>query len=938
MDPDTSREQEKVLDPSIIAKQLSPFEQWEIEHEDLELQKRIGSGGFAEVFYGYRKSDGTVVAIKRLRNQQFDAKMLEMFKREVGILAGLRHFAILPFVGACTKPPFCIVTEFMSGGSLFSRLHTKEITNRLSPTQLSIIALGVAYGMAFLHDNQMLHRDLKSLNILLDAENFPKICDFGMARAKSNSSEPMTGEIGTSQWMAPEVLISQKYDEKADVYSYGIILWEMLTGDVPYRGLRDIQIAMSVVNQNNRPKIPKNCPHNLEKFIRICWDSDPSKRPDFNTIVRALESGAISFPGTDITKLKAYVAQISSGVEDHIDLDEASSVEIDVKSLTNARLADLLNGFINGTGTILPLIAALNDEENLKKVAKLDVMPLLVKKIATCTDSHASTCLIALTAELFRDESQIEPFIKNGGPIATLDILTRLSTSSIPQLLDCLLVIAKHSNVSFTASHIQKVSPFLLVADLSTRENALNLLDLILQRKLYEEVDAFNPSIENLIRNAAPESKTDLLKKVLVLMLKLSLFSSVKQQMKNSDGIDRVCPLIAHENTSIISMSLKLIRNLLDDQTTPKLHTISEFVRSFPGAVSNGDINVQREALQTLSCMMRYQQLYKEVSQIRTFLGSFSQLISGFDQINKILSLDLCYKFCVDKATEPLFKAMMHMFLVCLDNDKDDDNCLVLASSCATALIASENLEIVNNSDSQILKNFLSKSLENKNLLVVESGLRMIGTLSTSIDGANLMDEWGISVVVSDLMKKSDNEEIRSLSVMCMAAMSAAIPDAKVMLDSVETFFEMSRISNFGVYPLICISNVTVDPNCAAACVPFLRDLLNLLKNGDKNTRKRALSTIHRILITPEASDILDDKTNIIELIKSTFEFWKTDDASILSDIFDSVSAVSVPCKVMMENGMLDVIVQKLKSCKINDPMRPKLIRIKSRLTPSKNN
>lgn len=96
---------------------------------------------------------------------------------------------------------------------------------------------------------------------------------------------------------------------------------------------------------------------------------------------RALESGAISFPRTDITKLNVYVAQIISGVEGHIDLDEASIVEINVKSLTNTRLADLLNEFINGTGTIHPLITALNDPENIKKVAKRDVMPLFVKSI-----------------------------------------------------------------------------------------------------------------------------------------------------------------------------------------------------------------------------------------------------------------------------------------------------------------------------------------------------------------------------------------------------------------------------------------------------------------------------------------------------------------------------------------------------------------------------
>lgn len=925
-----TNEQEKVLDPSVIAKMLSPFEQWEIDFDDLELQKRIGAGGFAEVFYGYRKSDGTVVATKRLRNQQFDAKMLEMFKREVGILAGLRHFAILPFVGACTKPPYCIVTQFMSGGSLFSRLHTKEASNRLTPTQLSIIALGVAYGMAFLHDNQMLHRDLKSLNILLDAENFPKICDFGMARVKSNSSEPMTGEIGTSQWMAPEVLISQKYDEKADVYSYGIILWEMLTGDVPYRGLRDIQIAMSVVNQNNRPKIPKNCPQNLEKFIRICWDSDPSKRPDFNTIVRALESGAITFPGTDITQLKAYVAQISSGVEDHIDLGEASSIEIDVQLLTNARLSDLLNGFINGNGTILPLIAALEDPNNLKKVAKLEIMPLLVKKISTCNDCHVATCLIALTAELFRESSQVEAFVKSGGPIAILDILTRLSTSHISQLLDCLLISAKHGNAMFSSTHIARVSPFLLSADLSARERALVLLENILNRKLFESPEIFNPSVENLIRNAVPESKTAILKQTISLMLKLSEFQAVRQQMRSNDGIDRLCPLVGHEDTVIVSLALCLIRSLLgsDNQVVPKNYTIAAFVDSFPGAIGKGDVRVTREALQTLSLFMRHNSLYKEVATRKQFAACFTSCISGPDPVNKALALRQCYVFCADKSTEPNFKVLVHTFLNALESD---DLIAALASSCVTAVLAIDGPDALVKYDMNTLRQFLIRALSSD--FLSECALRLIGTFSTTIEGAMMMDEWGITNNVAEIMKTGSDDK-KALAMMTMAAMSAAIPDAKAMLDSIPTFF--SLCDNFGEYPLMCISNITVDPKCAAACVPFLKKLLGLLKNTDHTTRQRSLATIHRILITPEASFILDDRANIVELISATFEFWNSEDANILSDIFDSVSAVSVPCSVMQQNGMLDVIVSRLKSCKINDPMRPKLIRIKSRLTTSR--
>jgi serine/threonine protein kinase len=123
----------------------------------------------------------------------------------------------------------------MSGGCLFNRLHAKQGAN-LDATKRTIIALGLAYSLEYFHAKKMIHRDIKSLNVLLDADDYPKLCDYGMSRTIATDGA-MTGGAGTSQWMAPEVLNSDPYDEKSDVYSYGILRWEILTSDVPFRGL-----------------------------------------------------------------------------------------------------------------------------------------------------------------------------------------------------------------------------------------------------------------------------------------------------------------------------------------------------------------------------------------------------------------------------------------------------------------------------------------------------------------------------------------------------------------------------------------------------------------------------------------------------------------------------------------------------------------------------
>ncbi len=134
--------------------------------------------------------------------------------------------------------------------------------------------------MHYLHscNPPVLHRDLKSLNLLLDESSRVKLADFGWTKGLDNY---MTGKIGTYQWMAPEVIASQKYSEKADVFSYGIILWEIASREPPFKHLSGLQVSLEVLNNDLRPPIPKKTPEPFAKLMRKCWDREPSKRPSF---------------------------------------------------------------------------------------------------------------------------------------------------------------------------------------------------------------------------------------------------------------------------------------------------------------------------------------------------------------------------------------------------------------------------------------------------------------------------------------------------------------------------------------------------------------------------------------------------------------------------------------------------------------------------------
>nr|XP_029151496.1 serine/threonine-protein kinase STY46 isoform X2 [Arachis hypogaea] len=199
----------------------------------------------------------------------------------------VRHKNVVQFIGACTKPPrLCIVTEFMSGGSVYDYLHKRKGSFKF-PTLLKV-AIDVAKGMNYLHQHEIIHRDLKAANLLMDENGIVKVADFGVARVKAQSGV-MTAETGTYRWMAPEVIEHKPYDHKADVFSFGIVLWELLTGKLPYEYLTPLQAAIGVVQKGLRPTIPKNTHPNFVELLERSWQQDPTLRPDFAEIIEILQ-------------------------------------------------------------------------------------------------------------------------------------------------------------------------------------------------------------------------------------------------------------------------------------------------------------------------------------------------------------------------------------------------------------------------------------------------------------------------------------------------------------------------------------------------------------------------------------------------------------------------------------------------------------------------
>nr|XP_032646627.1 mitogen-activated protein kinase kinase kinase 21 [Chelonoidis abingdonii] len=277
----------------------------QIDFQHLELQEIIGVGGFGKVYRATWR--GQEVAVKAARQDPDEDIMAtaESVRQEAKLFSMLKHPNIIELHGVCLREPnLCLVMEFARGGSLNRALAGAATTcggsrwgRRVPPHILVNWAVQIARGMLYLHEEAIvpiLHRDLKSSNILLlqkiehdDICNKTlKITDFGLAREWHRTTK--MSAAGTYAWMAPEVIKSSVFSKGSDIWSYGVLLWELLTGEVPYRGIDGLAVAYGVaVNKLTLP-IPSTCPEPFAKLMKECWEQDPHIRPSFTLILEQL--------------------------------------------------------------------------------------------------------------------------------------------------------------------------------------------------------------------------------------------------------------------------------------------------------------------------------------------------------------------------------------------------------------------------------------------------------------------------------------------------------------------------------------------------------------------------------------------------------------------------------------------------------------------------
>ncbi|XP_070570180.1 mitogen-activated protein kinase kinase kinase 13-like isoform X1 [Ptychodera flava] len=272
-----------IIGKTAVAEKLAS-DDWEIPFEDISGLQWLGSGAQGAVFLGCYK--GQQVAVKKVKDER---------ETDVKHLRKLSHPNLVTIRGVCVQAPcYCIVMEYCPYGQLYEVLREGR---EIPPDLMVEWTKQIATGMSYLHSHKIIHRDLKSPNVLVSSNDIVKISDFGTCREWNEKSTKMSF-AGTVAWMAPEVIRNEPCSEKVDIWSFGVVLWELLTGEMPYKDVDSSAIIWGVGSNSLRLPIPGTCPDGFQLLMKQCWSGKPKNRPSFRQVLMHIDIASSDFLST----------------------------------------------------------------------------------------------------------------------------------------------------------------------------------------------------------------------------------------------------------------------------------------------------------------------------------------------------------------------------------------------------------------------------------------------------------------------------------------------------------------------------------------------------------------------------------------------------------------------------------------------------------------
>lgn len=290
--------------------------------DNLKFIKSVGKGAYSEVGLYENLETGQLMALKVYNVERADERYEIDFMKEIAIVGTLNFPSIIKlygFVAPNENQKFAYALEYMENGNLDDLLCEMQMGidhPEFGPTEKMIVLVGVAFALNYMHNHavkngSVMHRDIKAGNVLLDGKMRPKLADFGFAKVITDGL-PNTPNRGSWPWMAPEVMMGENYSTKADVYSFGMFMYEVITHITPFVHLMTSrEIIHAVTVKKERPVVP-DPDLGIVSVMRACWNDDPAERPTMAEVCAMLVTETIHLPGADIAETLAYIAEIGA--------------------------------------------------------------------------------------------------------------------------------------------------------------------------------------------------------------------------------------------------------------------------------------------------------------------------------------------------------------------------------------------------------------------------------------------------------------------------------------------------------------------------------------------------------------------------------------------------------------------------------------------------
>lgn len=958
-DEEEEDQKDRIVPPDELQQRIKPVQKYALNHADFQSQKKIGSGAFADVFMGIQKSTNKVVAIKQLQVKEFTEESLAMYLREVEIMGDLKHFAVLPFIGVTVKPPYWIITEFMSGGGLFQRIHGK--TNKLDGTKKTIIALGIAYAMEYVHSKNYIHRDLKSLNILLDEDDYPYVCDFGISRIIANTT--MTGTLGTPQWMAPEVISSQRYDSKADVYSYGVILWELLMNEVPFRGLQPVQVMMSVVSRKNRPMIPPDMQGNLAKFIKACWDHDPKVRPAFDAIVAAFESGKINYPGTNQDTVNAYRARFIKTLQNNKKLPQkmpiqktpgASGKEISIDSLISQLISP--STAEAAAQTIAKYLMDKNQQAFAKKLLENpQTMPDLIKACDLCESPEMASHIIRIFTALSHFPNVIKPILIQ----KVIGIYVHFGTTQMTEILEFFNLNMKLlSDIKLNGTILDKFASFLKSSDVSLRVQATNLLVLMIEKKVYAKPESLKEILSIVIQNiessATPALVLPSLKIIKMMIPYQELFEVFTENHIFASTVSIFTSKFVDEKIYVEASSIfKLIIDTVKGKSKVILtqEDVELILRSLQTVPKTLPKNVLPLYIGALSSLLQLKVFYSTIGKDpkNEHSRSFeSFLLNCQSDEATVLCLKICFALLCDQETQSKMAIIAKTSYIKLMTSSSD-NVANLAAACLIQSTLDIKM-ILNDQVSAFLKKALSTSGKGQMEL---NALRLCGAFSSTFEGAQFLENEKISTLIAQFISNvkkydaKDNKNLKNkLAVMAISSYSKVYPTSKVTIGLINDIIELLHQRDILMYTTTFLSNAVIHPSGAelvsknfdtvAKCLSMINDSTKADGKSEDDTQNvyvifQLVKIMDRVVTSPEAVQNIKNVNTITQIYEDAKYHFNDVLFNPYLELVSNLSCTQCGKEALKKSNIVESLNNKMNTMKKDDFRKFMILRIIAR-------